>query len=329
MTKRFYLLRPGLLGALAPLALLLSSPAAHAGVIERVVAIVEDRAILLSELRERALPFMAQLAAAQEAQRAAASSQLQATLLHRMVDEELEHRAAARAHITVTAQEIEEALQRVAQQNNITIEDLIAEATKSGLDASDYREEIRRQLLESKLLNVKVQGRIRVTDEDAKALYHRLQLETRASLEFSAAWIKIAVPAGAKPEQVTAQRKLAETLVARANNGADFGELARTHSSDLQTRDAGGALGTLKPGSLPPAIDTALLALEVAGVAGPIRHRGDFYVLKLTSRAPEPMPKFEEAIDELHNRVYLEKLEQAKRRWLDGLRKQAHVEVRL
>src|SRR5262245_2903651 len=95
-------------GALTPLAVLLSAHAAHAGVVERVVAIVEDRAILLSELRERAQPFLAQLAAAQEAQRAAASSQLQSTLLHRMVDEELEHRAAARAHITVTAQEIED-----------------------------------------------------------------------------------------------------------------------------------------------------------------------------------------------------------------------------
>ncbi|HEX2882473.1 MAG TPA: peptidylprolyl isomerase [Polyangiaceae bacterium] len=318
-----------LFGALTPLALLLSSHVAHASVVERVVAVVEDRAILLSELRERSQPFLAQLAAAQEAQRAAASSQLQATLLHRMVDEELEHRAAARAHITVTAQEIEDALQRVAQQNNITIEELIAEATKSGLTASDYREEIRRQLLESKLLTIKVQGRIRVTDEDTKALYHRLQLETRGSLEFSAAWIKIAVPSGASPDQVAAQRKLAETLATRATSGADFAELARTYSNDQHTREAGGALGALKPGSLPAAIDKALLALDVNGVAGPIRYRGDFYVLKLTSRAPEPMPTFEEAIDELHNRVYLEKLEQAKRRWLDGLRKQAHVEVRL
>jgi parvulin-like peptidyl-prolyl isomerase len=105
--------------------------------------------------------------------------------------------------------------------------------------------------------------------------------------------------------------------------------LARTYSNDQRTREAGGALGSLKPGSLPAVIDNALLALAVNGVAGPIRHRGDFYVLKLISRAPEPMPTFEEAIDELHNRVYLEKLEQAKRRWLDGLRKQAHVEVRL
>jgi peptidyl-prolyl cis-trans isomerase SurA len=318
-----------LLRAPTLLALLFTSPVVHAGVVERVVAIVEDRAILLSELRERAQPFLSQLAAAQEAQRAAASSQLQATLLHRMVDEELEHRAAARAHITVTAQEIEDALQRVAQQNNISIEELIAEATKSGLSASDYREEIRRQLLESKLLNIKVQGRIRVTDEDTKALYHRLQLETRATLEFSASWIKIAVPVGAKPDQVAAQRKLAETITTRASSGADFAELARTYSNDQHTRDAGGALGSLKPGRLPTPIDNAFLALEVNGVAGPIRHKGDFYVLKLMSRAPEPMPTFEEAIDELHNRVYMEKLEQAKRRWLDGLRKQAHVEVRL
>jgi peptidyl-prolyl cis-trans isomerase SurA len=321
--------RLALLGALPLIALLSSGTTAQAGVIERVVAIVEDRAILLSELRVRAQPFMAQLPQGQEAQRAAASSQLQATLLHRMVDEELEHRAAARAHISVAAQEIEDALQRVAQQNNISVEDLIAEATKSGIDARAYREEIRRQLLESKLLNIKVQGRIRVTDEDTKALYRRLQLETRASLQFSAAWIKIDVPAGASPEQVAKQRKLAETLASRANAGADFAELAQTHSSDARTREVGGSLGSMKPGTLPAPIDNALVAMDVGAVSGPVRYHGDFYVLKLTERAAEPLPTFEEALDELHNRVYLEKLEQAKRRWLDGLRKQSHVDIRL
>jgi len=318
-----------LIAASIALAVLCTGPNTRAGVVERVIAIVEDRAILLSELRHRAQPFVAQLPPAPDAQRAAAISQLSSTLLQRMVDEELEHRAAARARITVTAEDVEGALKRVAEQNKVSIDELIAEAQKSGLDARAYKEEIRRQLLESKLLSVKVQGRIRVTDEDTKALYQRLKLETRAGLDFTASWIRIAVSAGSSREETASRRKLAESLVQKASAGADFAELARSHSADTRTREAGGSLGSLKPGALPPAIDTALLGMDVGDVMGPVRHRGDFYVLKLFERAPEQLPKFEEAIEELHNRVYLEKLEQAKRRWLDGLRKQSHVDVRL
>jgi peptidyl-prolyl cis-trans isomerase SurA len=308
---------------------LLVSQSAHATVVERVIAVVEDRPILLSDLRRRAKPFLGQLSGLADAQRAAATSQLLSTLLHRMVDEELEHRAAARAHISVTAQEVEDALERVAEQNQVTVDQLVAEAQKTGLDGRGYREEIRRQLLESKLLNLKVQGRIRVTDEDTRALYHRLQLEARTQLEFNAAWIRIAVPSGSNAEQSLARRKLAEALAARAAKGEDFATLARTHSDDPQTRDAGGQLGPLKPGALPLAVDKALLALEVGAVAGPVKVKGDFFVVKLLSRAAETLPKREEALEELYNRVYLEKLELAKRRWLDSLRRQAHVEVRL
>ncbi|HTM46221.1 MAG TPA: peptidylprolyl isomerase [Polyangiaceae bacterium] len=309
--------------------LLLSGRTAHATVVERVIAIIEEHAILLSELRQRAKPFLNQLPPEAGAQRAAATSQLLASLLSHMIDEEMEHRAAGRSHVTVTAQEVEDALGRVAQQNGVSVEQLIAEAGKTGLDAPAYREEIRRQLLESKLLNLKVQGRIRITEEDTKALYHRLQLEARTTLEFTAAWIKVAVPQAASTETVAAKRKAAEALFKRAAAGEDFAALARDNSDDAFTKQSGGQLGSLHPGALPPEIDKALIGLDVGEVGGPVRAHGDFYVLKLLTRAAEPLPKFSEAVGELQNRAYMEKLDQAKRRWLDGLRKQSHVEVRL
>lgn len=318
-----------MLCAVFTVALLAGTRPAQAGVVERVIAIVGDRAILLSELRRRARPFMAQLPQGHDAQRAAAASQLLSTLLQRMVDEELEHRAATRARISVTAQEVEEALERVAQQNEVSIAQLLTEAEKTGLDARGYREEIRRQLLESKLLNLKVQGRIRVTEEDTRALYRRLQLEARAQLQFSAAWIRINVPKSANDEQALQSRKLAESLATRARQGEDFAELARAHSQDEETRERGGQLGSRKPGTLPPAVDKALMALDVGEVSDPVRFRGDFYVLKLSERQQEPLPLYDDAVLELQNRVYLEKLEVAKRRWLDSLRRQSHVEVRL
>ena len=98
MTRRF----------VAPFFVVLAATGtASASVVERVVAVVGEQALLLSELRERAKPFLMQLGqqAEDEAHRAAATSQLYARLLQRMVEDELEQKAANRANLTVTAAE--------------------------------------------------------------------------------------------------------------------------------------------------------------------------------------------------------------------------------
>jgi peptidyl-prolyl cis-trans isomerase SurA len=304
---------------------------ARASVVERVVAIVGERAILMSDLRERAQPFLARVY--QEvpagAQRAAATSQLYKTLIERMVDEELEQRAANRAKIVVNSREVDEALARIAAQNGITVDALVDEAVKSGLSERHYRNEVRRQVLEAKLLNLRVQGRIRVTEEDLRAAYRRIVLDERRKLSFSAAWIRIEAPRSLAKAEAQAKRDLAEQLTDRARSGADFAGLARAHSDDDATRAAGGALGTLKPGQLVPEVDRVALNLDVNEVSRPIRVGDSLVIVKVTSRLGSELPTFEEAQRELGERVYLDKMNKARRHWLESLRRRTHVEVRL
>src|SRR4051812_16336300 len=101
----------------APLVLTLAlgaavAPAAHATVAERVVAVVGDNPILLSDMRQRARPFLLQIEqrSPSGAQKAAAESEMFKQLLDRMVDERVEQQAAERAHLTVTAEEIDAGL---------------------------------------------------------------------------------------------------------------------------------------------------------------------------------------------------------------------------
>jgi parvulin-like peptidyl-prolyl isomerase len=126
-----------------------------------------------------------------------------------------------------------------------------------------------------------------------------------------------------------ARRRLAEQLVEQARTGVDFGALARQHSDDPSTRQRGGVLGQLRPGQLPAALDTVARGLEVGAVSEPIRQGDEFVILKVVDRQPSALPTFEEARDELGQRVYMEKMEQARNAWLKGLRKRTHVDVRL
>lgn len=310
------------------MALLTAAPGARATVVERIVAVVGDKAILLSDLRNRAQPFLVQVyqSVPAGAQRNAAISQLYRTLLQRIVDEELEIRAAQQAKLSVTSREVDEALERVAAQNKITAAELLAEAERTGLSASAYREELRRQLLEAKLINLRLQGRIRVNDEDLRAAYRKLVLEEREKLVMTPALI--AVPVGSTPLEQQRQRTLADR-VAREAKTSDFGALARAHSVDAASRANNGALGRMRAGELPPALARVALGLEVGEVSPALRVGDHYVVLKILDREPSNLPTFEEARRELAERVYMEKMSIAKKSWLENLRRQHHVEIRL
>jgi peptidyl-prolyl cis-trans isomerase SurA len=318
------------LSCLLALALEFAAPSASATVVERVVAVIGDRAILMSDLRARAEPFLVQVhqSVPAGAQQAAAISQVYKAVLEKIVDEELEGRAAVQAKISISSKEVDEAIARVAAQNQISTEKLLAEAAHSGINEQQYRDELRRQLLQAKLVNVRLQGRIRVTDEDLKAGYRKLLLEERQRLAFRASWITIHTPSDASAETFAKKREFAEGLT-RAARTEDFGALARRYSDDAPTREAGGILTATKLAELPPILARAAQSLEPGESSPVLRVGDDFVILHVISRDASQLPAFDEARRELAERTYMDKMGQARRNWLDGLRRQNHVELRL
>ncbi|HET9955017.1 MAG TPA: peptidylprolyl isomerase [Polyangiaceae bacterium] len=301
---------------------------ARATVVERIVAVVGERAILLSDLRTRARPILLQVhqSVPEGAQRNAAISQVYKTVLDRLIDEELQFRAAQQAKLTVSTKEIDEALSRLATQNKLALPDLLAEAERSGLTEASYRDELRRQLLEAKLVNTRLQGRIRVVDEDLRQAYQKLAMEERQRLSMTPAWILI--PAGKDSAEQRRQRELAER-VSREAQTQDFAKLAAQYSDDKASRATGGRLASTRPAELPPALARVALGLEVGQVSAPVRYGDHYAVLKVLARDASELPDFEQARQELTERVYIDKMTQAKKTWLDGLRRQHHVEIRL
>ena len=303
----------------------------QAGVVERVVAIVGDRPILLSDLRKRAVPLLMQIQAAtqSEAQAAAATSTMYQTLLNRMIDEELERRAAQKQNLRVTQREIDEAVERVARQQGMTGEQLLAEAVRTGLSEKGYRDEIRRQLLEAKLINMRLAGRVRISEDDLQSHYQRYVFEERKRLSFQAAWIRIPAPRSADTKAKRAAAKRAQAIAKRAAANADFAALARKYSSHAPTRDAGGLLPEVTPDKLPPSVSRVVMGLEVGDVSSPVRQGDDLVIIKLISREESELPTFEEARAELQQRVYMHKMAKARGRWLESLRRRTHVDIRL
>ena len=310
----------------------------RASVAERIVAIVGEHAILLSDMRQRARPFLLQIHSKVPAgaQLAAAESELYKQLIERMVDERVEQQAAERAHLSVTADEIDAGIRNVANQQGISVDRLIDEATKTGLSRQEYRDEVRRQILEGKLLQLRVRSRVRVTEDDVRATYQKLVRAERAKLGYRLAWIVLRVTPGASSAARADRGELAERIAATARAGVDshgnrieFADLALSFSDDTPTRVKGGDLGRHKPGELAQAIEDEAHKLDVSGVSAPFQFKNDLVIIKVVARDPSELPAMDDARDELMQRSYGEQMDRARRQWIDELRHGTYVDVRL
>lgn len=335
-------LRLALSAALAAAALAGAARPAQAVVVERVVAVIGDRPILLSDLRKRAKPFLLQIAQRLPSgpQQAAAESQIYKELIEKMIDDELEAQAADKARITVTGDEIDSALKNIAGAQNLTLPELMKSAARSGLSEQDYREELRRQILEGKMLQLRVKGRVRITEEDVKAMYERTLREEKKRREYRALWVVLRVPAGSSPGAAAERMDLARQIVSAARRGQDFGALAKLYSDDSATRDSGGDLGVRAPVGSPqaqagkkptlaPELDAAVMALEPGQVTEPIKIADALVILQLAERQASRYRTYDEAKPEMLQRLQTEILEKAKRKWLDELKSRTHLDVRL
>lgn len=311
---------------------------ANATVVERVVAVVGEQPILLSDIRSRARPFLLDLQrrGLSSAQQAAAESELYRQLLDRMIDDRLEQQAAEKARIRVTAEEIDAGIRNVAQAQKLTPAELVAEAARQGMTSQEYRDEIRRQILEGKLLQLRVQGRIRITDDDIEAMYTKLVRAERKQLGYEIAWVVLHTPETLSPRELADRQRLAASIAETARAGVDvhgrpidFASLASSFSDDSTTRDRGGSLGRHEPGDLAQQVEEEIFKLEPGGVSAPFRFKDAIVVLKLLDRDASQVPSLEDVREDVAQRVYGEQMDKARRQWLDELRRGAYVDVRL
>jgi peptidyl-prolyl cis-trans isomerase SurA len=302
---------------------------ARAVIVERVVAVVGDRPILLSELLHRAHPFLYRIYASSQnqAQVAAAKTEMEKELLTKMIEYRLEETAADKAHLNVSADEVDNALRNVSNSAHLTLPQLIEEARKTGLSEQDYREEIRRQIIEGKLIQLRVRGRVRVTDQDAHSAFQRYVLELESQHPVNLRILAKRLPAGAGIDQIKDLTKLANRLVAEARQGADFCALVKKYSDDTQTKTTCGSRGDQPQSALVPEIQAAVEGLKIGDTAEPIPV-GTEAILVVQVGPPET-PQFDTVKDQMWERAYGEAMEHQRKLWLDELRRGVYVDVRL
>ncbi len=306
------------------------APKVSASIVERVVAVVGDRPILLTDLRRRGRPFLYRILAGTPStvQQAAAETEMFRELLNRMIDDRLEEQAADKAHLAVTQDEVDSALRNIANGGKIPVTELLSEARKQGLTEQDYRDEIRRQVLEGKLVQLRVRGRVRVTEQDARAAYGHLirQMGEKAPVDIRI--IALRLLPGSSPQAIQTREALAQQIVTYAREGQDFCELVTQYSDDIETQKTCGSGGPRALTDLVPAVQEAVKTMKNGEIANPIRYGNDaILVVQLVKESK--LPTYDEVKDQMAERAYGEAMERQRKLWLLELRRGVYVDVRL
>ncbi|MCA9608114.1 MAG: SurA N-terminal domain-containing protein [Myxococcales bacterium] len=293
---------------------------AKAEVIERVVAVVNDDAILLSELRRRAAPFLERaMAVPTAAGRMAAIEQLYGEVLDRMVQEQLFIQAAEEMQVTVSNAEVDRAIENVRTQARLDQTQFWQAVQAQGFSPDQYRADVRRQLLRLKVLNHRARGRVNITEDQVRERYDMMVARERRSEQYRPAQIYFDVPADATATQIADIRRRAEEVRASIHDADDF------------WAEGGASLGTMSEGSLAGGLEDILANLDVGEISDVARGPAGFHIFLLEAReeGAANVPAYEQVRMQIYQGMMGEAMEHQEEIFIAELRRRATVDLRL
>jgi peptidyl-prolyl cis-trans isomerase SurA len=276
-------LKSWLLSASLGLALAGAAPLAPANTIsavDEIVAIVNDEVITRSDLERKYQESVAQLK--RQNTPLPERSVLEKQLLERMITQRAILQYARQSGIRVDSAQIDRAIQRVAQQNNLDLDGLKSILARDGVSMAQFRENLGNDILLNRARERDVDNKIVVTDAEVDG-YLKTQAIQGKEDEYNLAQILIAIPEGSTSDQIAAKRARAEEIAAQLAGGADFGQLSASYS-DASNALQGGNIGWRPAGQLPPLFLDLVKNLKPGETTPVSLAANGFHILKLLGK---------------------------------------------
>lgn len=276
-TKLSDCLRPLMLGAL------LLGTAAQAAVqqLDSVAAIVDNDVIMKSQVDQRV--HEVQQTIAKRGSGVPPAEALQQQVLERLILENLQLQLGDRAGIRISDEELNQAIGTIAERNNMSVEQFRAALAHDGLSYDQAREQVRREMIISRVRQRRVAERVQVSEQEVKNFLASGQGKAQLSEEFHLANILIATPDSASSDQIQAAARKADDLYKKLKQGADFSQAAIANSASESALE-GGDMGWRKAAQLPPPFGDMLGSMPIGDVTPPARTPGGFIILKLLEK---------------------------------------------
>lgn len=269
-------------GALLAVSLASMSMAAASTVeLNRIAVVVNDEVITANELNEQIENVRRQLT--QQGARMPPEKILREQVLERSILTQIQLQMANRFGIRIDDETLERTLGNIAKQNNLDLAQFRTVLESEGYQFARFREDIRKEITITRLRAREVDNRVMITDQEVDNFLTTQATQGSANNEYRLAHIMIAVPEAARPEDIADARREAEEILAALRQGADFGQMAATHSAGPQALE-GGDLGWRKLGQLPSLFADVVGKLKPGDVSELLRNTSGFHLVKLVDK---------------------------------------------
>ena len=249
--------------------------------LDRIVAIVDNRAITQSELDEKTEEILANARAS--GVNLPSKAEIRKQVLDLLINETLQMNAARRFGLDPTEQEIDNAINNLLRQQKISRDRLIADLNRFGRTLNDYRRTVRRQLLIQQVSRGVVNSRIQVSEQDIESFLKSADAKFWSSPDYNLGHIFLPVPKSASFEDVQKIEQKANDLFYKLVSGANFEATAIAESKGSAALK-GGDLGWRKTSALPTLFADVVPDLKEGQITKPLKSKAGFHILKLKGK---------------------------------------------
>ena len=220
-------------------------------------------------------------------------------------------------------------LDSIKKDNKIESDEQFQAALKAeNMTLSDLRKSLEKQMIISRVQQNEVMSKIAVNDEEARAYYEAHKAEFTSPRTITLREIFVNVPGDGQSINVGRDEEARSRINAirqRALNGENYEKLA-ADVSDAPSKANGGLIGPLSVADLSPELQKLLDAMKPGDITQPLRGARGFQILKLESATSAETKPFEEAREEISNKVFTDKRRDEFEKYLKKMRAQAIIE---
>lgn len=299
-----------------------------AEVVDRIVAIVNDDIIVLSELNEKLQPYtdrIAKMGYTPEKEKKM-MYKVRDDIINSMVDQKLTDQEVRKFGIIINDEEVLNAIERVKQKNALTEEQMLADLARQGMTLEILKKNIRQQMLRARLVNVAVRSKIVITQEDARAYFDSHPDEFRGEKQVHLWNIMTNTPQFAFEAEIEASRDQMEKVLARLAAGEAFNAIAREITA-AKGPLAANDIGMFRFGVLSPELQSAVGELKEGGYTELLKTDSGFQIFYVHKIEAGTGKQFDEVAGDIRQKLFNELVDKRFEEWLDDLRENSHIQI--
>jgi len=299
-----------------------------AELVDRIVAVVNDKIITLYELNSALKPYVEQIRSSgySNEKEEQLFYTIRENMLSQLVDELLTDQEIKNYDITISNNELNDTIERIKKANMYTDEDLRKVLAADGLTMEKYTDSMKKQMLRSKLVEYEVKSKVIITQEDIKSYYEKHTDEYGGKEEYHLLNIILKVPSYADREKKDGIFNILTGVHDKLKEGESFEEMSRMYSESPFAQQ-GGDIGFFELTQLSDEIRKAIEKIKVGEfteILDTDQGYQIFFVKEIASTQGTPL---EEVSSEIEEKLYSNKVEDSFQAWLKNIRKRAHIKI--